>query len=155
MNNNELEHVGVLGMKWGHRKARAESSGGGRSGGAFSKNRNERIKTANALAKVRAQRSKKTKLADWLLSGPGSQKMFSEKHGKSAVAKKGSQLSNKLEDMRRSRTRGEKVIDAFMTPGRGTKTFTERPARERRRIVAVTAAVLVGTIGLMKMADMG
>jgi len=31
-NNNELKHVGVLGMKWGHRKA-SSSSSSNRSGG--------------------------------------------------------------------------------------------------------------------------
>lgn len=153
MDKNELKHVGVLGMKWGHRRAQKDS-GGGRSGGAFSKNRSERIKVANELAKVRSQRSKKAKIADWLLSGPQSGKQMSEAHGKSAVAKKGSQLSNKLQDLRKNRTRGEKVIDALMTPGTGTKTFTERPARERRRIVALTAIVTAGAIGLMKLSDM-
>lgn len=157
-NNDELAHFGVLGMRWGHRKAQTSSSGSGGSGkksqGVFSKNRSERIKVANELAAVRAKRSRKAKIADWLLSGPESGKLFSERYGKSETAKKGAKLSDKLKDMRKQRDTGEKVLDALLTPGLKTKTFTERPARERRRIVALTTVALAAGIGLMKMSKL-
>ncbi len=143
MNNDELKHVGVLGMRWGHRTARE-------SGAVFTKNRPERIKVANQLAAVRKQRSRKVKLADWVLSGPEHGKLFSEKYGKSATAKKGAKLSDQLRFMRKKRDVGEKVLDALLTPGMNTKTFTERPAKERRKIVALTAVVVAGVVGFMK-----
>lgn len=153
--DDSLKHVGVLGMRWGHRKAEGGSSGGNKKyQGAFSKNRSERIKVANELQAVREKRSRKVKIADWILSGPETGPLFSERHGKSSTAKKGAELSKKLANMRKQRDVGEKVLDALLTPGLKTKTFTERPARERRKIVALTAVVLTAGIGLMKMAEL-
>lgn len=57
MNQEELMHSGVKGMRWGVRKARPSSSGGGKLTHA-------QKKKIRAKAKKEAQRLKETRLAD-------------------------------------------------------------------------------------------
>jgi hypothetical protein len=58
MNKNELSHVGILGMKWGHRKSGGETSGGSNGGTAKLTRKEKQYVKDTATAKVRRAQTK-------------------------------------------------------------------------------------------------
>lgn len=132
-----LQHVGVLGMKWGHHKSGGESGGGSKHPSNAAA-----IKTADQLEAIRKQRSRGTKVKDYFLSGSRTNKLYSERHGTGEIAKKGAQLQNKLDELRKQRTRGQKIVDALMTPEASTKMWSEMDSKSRKRALYYTGAAL-------------
>jgi hypothetical protein len=145
-NENEIKHIGVLGMRWGRSGGSKQSSLSNRDRSSMRTKSLTLVKQRNA---VRSNRSATTMVADWLLSSNNQGKLFSEKHGKSSTAKKGAALSDQISTLRKGRDKTSKVLDAMMTPGGSSRKFSEMKPNERRAVTTITGIILAGTIGSM------
>lgn len=96
MNQNELMHSGVKGMRWGVRKARPSSGSGGRKSGK-TKLSHEQKKKIRAQAKAKAEQIKKTRLADLEKRRDTAAKRAAEKAEKSIFGVGMSKVPGKLE----------------------------------------------------------
>jgi hypothetical protein len=138
MKNNSLQHVGILGMHWGHRKGSAGEAAGIRAKAAV-----------NELDAVRKTRSTTTKIGDWVLSSRYREKLHSEKVGKTSAAKKGAELVDELKYLRSQRTKGQKIVDALLTPERSSKLFSEMEPKKQRSALALSGLILAANFGYM------
>ena len=149
MNKNELQHIGVLGMKWGHRKSGDRAATNAARAEAHSK----ALKLGKELEGLRKQRKMSTKVTDALLSGAYTGKLFSEKHSNSELAKKSSKVHDQLSEARRLRSRGQVIGDYLMTVNRSTQTWSEMSPGKKRKAIGYTIAA-VGILAAVNHKDL-
>lgn len=109
MNQDELMHSGVKGMRWGVRKARPSSGSGGKKSGKANLTSAQK-KKIRAQAKAEAERIKKTRLADLEKRRNAAAKRAADKAEKSVFGVGMSKVPGKL-DFYRARVKKNGFIN--------------------------------------------
>lgn len=141
MNQDELMHSGVKGMRWGVRKARPSSGSGGKKSGKANLTSAQK-KKIRAQAKAEAERIKKTRLADLEKRRNAAAKRAADKAEKSVFGVGMSKVPGKLEYYHSYRI-------GTISDGRGKDVKVNHTSRITPKKVMTRMAIGVGIASLM------
>lgn len=158
MNNNELYHYGVKGMRWGHRKAQ-QYENKARTARESAKEWNEigRNKAAKLMAKGKTAKAEKVKLKYDLYAKQD--RADAKAYERAAKEKKrGAEYQKKQAEVGASRSRGAKLATNLLAGPFANRTYNSVIAaggsKNAARVATGVATILGGPIGHLAVSSM-